>query len=99
MPESVSANAAWRYDYIDQYRLDENIIATFLNAKWGNYRYFIRARKFSFYASQMSMAEADLAQRMGDEFRFWVPRALDNVGPSFIPCSRKQCSRLTLDVG
>ena len=23
---------------------------------------------------------ADLAQRRGDEFRFWVPRALNDVG-------------------
>ena len=88
MSEPVSANAVWRYDYIDHYRLDETIIATFLIAKWGKYKYRVKARKFSFYASQMSMAEADLAQRKGDEFRFWVPRALDNVGPSFIPCSR-----------
>lgn len=59
MSESVSANAVWRYDYIDHYRLDESIIAAFLNAKWGDcYNYFIR--------------------RKGDEFRFWVPRTLDN---------------------
>ena len=89
MSESVSANAVWRYDYIDQYRLDKSIIAAFLNAKWGDYKYFIQARKFSFYASHMSMAEADLAQRKGDEFRFWVPRALDSVGPPFIPCPTK----------
>ena len=25
-------------------------------------------------------AFTDLAQRMGDEFRFWVPRTLDEVG-------------------
>ena len=27
----------------------------------------------------------DLAQRKGDEWRFWVPRALDNVGFDLIP--------------
>ena len=97
MSESVSANAAWRYDYIDHYRLDESIIAAFLNAKWGDYyNYYVKARKLSFDASQMSMAEADLAQRKGDEFRFWVPRTLDNVGPPFIPCLSKASSCLTL---
>ena len=97
MSESISANAVWRYDYIDHYRLDESIIAAFLNAKWGDYyNYFIKARKFSFYASQTSIAEADLAQRRGDEFRFWVPRTLDDVGPPFIPCLSMGSSCLTL---
>ncbi|KAF6229254.1 hypothetical protein HO133_007370 [Letharia lupina] len=57
MSESVSANAVWQYDYIDHYRLDENIIGGFLDRKWGHYKYYVR--------------------RKGDEFRFWVPRALD----------------------
>lgn len=58
MAESVSENASWQYDYIDHYRLDENIIVDFLEQKWGRYRYYVR--------------------RMGDEFRFWVPRALND---------------------
>lgn len=58
MPESVPANAVWQYDYMDHYRLDEEIIRGFLNRTWGNYKYFVK--------------------RKGDEFRFWVPRALDN---------------------
>lgn len=57
MPEdSVAPNASWQYDYIDHYRLDENIINGFLKRKWGAYKYFVK--------------------RKGDEFRFWVPRAL-----------------------
>ena len=43
MPESVSANAVWQYDYIDHYRLDEKIIAGFLNEKWGGYKYYVKA--------------------------------------------------------
>lgn len=58
MPESVSANAKWLYDYIDHYRLNENIIDGFLYEKWGKYKYCIKRR--------------------GDEFRFWVPRALND---------------------
>lgn len=46
MPESVSANAVWRYDYIDHYRLDENIIDDFLCEKWGNYKYYVKARGY-----------------------------------------------------
>ncbi|KAK0517246.1 hypothetical protein JMJ35_000401 [Cladonia borealis] len=56
MTESVFANAIWRYDYIDHYRLDEAIIGGFLYQKWGGYKYFVK--------------------RKGEEFRFWVPRAL-----------------------
>lgn len=44
MSESVSANAVWQYDYIDHYRLDENIIGGFLDRKWGHYKYYVRAR-------------------------------------------------------
>ena len=47
MSESVSANAVWQYDYIDHYRLDENIIRGFLDRTWGgNYRYYVKARAF-----------------------------------------------------
>ena len=46
MSESVFANAIWQYDYIDHYRLDETIIGRFLYQKWGNYRYFVKARGF-----------------------------------------------------
>lgn len=55
MPESVSANAAWQYDYIDHYRLDENIIDGFLYEKWGNYKYCIKAR--GFHASPRPMTD------------------------------------------
>lgn len=76
MPESVPANAVWQYDYMDHYRLDEEIIRGFLNRTWGNYKYFVKARGFM----RVHGRSTDLAQRKGDEFRFWVPRALDNVG-------------------
>lgn len=46
MSESVSANAVWQYEYIDHYRLDANIIAGFLTQKWGNYKYYVKARGF-----------------------------------------------------
>jgi hypothetical protein len=47
MPEPVSEDANWQYDYIDHYRLDEEIIKRFLSRKWGeNYRYFVKARGF-----------------------------------------------------
>ena len=44
MPEAVPANAVWQYDYIDHYRLDEKIIAGFLKNKWGDYKYYVKAR-------------------------------------------------------
>lgn len=44
MPESVSANAEWQYDYIDHYRLDPTIIGNFLSGIWGNYKYYVKAR-------------------------------------------------------
>lgn len=43
MAESVPMDAEWQYDYIDHYRLDENIITRFLEQKWGNYRYAVKA--------------------------------------------------------
>ena len=46
MTELVFANAIWQYDYIDHYRLDEAIIGRFLYQKWGNYKYFVKARAF-----------------------------------------------------
>lgn len=44
MSEPVSANADWQYDYIDHYRLDEKIINGFLGKKWGEYKYYVKAR-------------------------------------------------------
>jgi hypothetical protein len=45
MPESVSEDANWQYDYIDHYRLDEEIINSFLCRKWGeHYKYYVKAR-------------------------------------------------------
>ena len=46
-----------------------------------------------------NIAEADLAQREGDEFRFWVPRALNNVGPPFDPMFEQGISLSDLEVG
>ena len=87
MPESVSANAKWQYEYIDHYRLDEKIINGFLSKKWGDYKYYVKVRDC--HAPPCQCASTDLVQRMGDEFRFWVPRALDKVGfIQFLECSR-----------
>lgn len=45
MAESVLEAAKWRYDYIDHYRLDEEIIGGFLKRKWGeSYKYYVKAR-------------------------------------------------------
>lgn len=44
MPESVSANANWQYDYIDHYRLDTKIIDEYLYGIWGDYQYHVKAR-------------------------------------------------------
>ncbi|KAL8649188.1 MAG: hypothetical protein Q9210_004552 [Variospora velana] len=35
-------NAVWQYDYIDHYRLDEDIIDRYLKEKWGNYKYHVK---------------------------------------------------------
>ena len=42
MPESISPNAVWDYDYVDHYRLNKDIINAFLTRKWGNYKYYIK---------------------------------------------------------
>lgn len=60
MPESVSPNAVWQYDYIDHYRLDENIIDGFLYEKWGNYKYCIKA--CAFHASPRRTTNVVVAQ-------------------------------------
>lgn len=47
MPEPVSKDASWRFDYIDHYRLDEEIIKSFLCRKWGEcYQYYVKACGF-----------------------------------------------------
>ena len=44
MAESLPPNPVWQWDYIDHYRLDERIIGGFLTEKWGNYKYYVKAR-------------------------------------------------------
>lgn len=44
MPESVSANAKWQYDYIGHYRLNTKIIDDHLTMIWGAYQYYVQAR-------------------------------------------------------
>ena len=78
MPDPLPANAEWQYDYIDHYRLDVNIIDSFLCGKWGNYKWNVKAGGCQ--GKSMDDLCTDLAQRKGDEFKFWVPRALDKVG-------------------
>ena len=41
MPEKVTANAPWKYDYIPAYNLTEKIIGGYLKEIWGNYKYFV----------------------------------------------------------
>lgn len=79
MTEPVPADAVWAYDYIDHYRLDEKIIGNFLETKWGRYMYCVKARSAQPTNLQVGRP-ADLAQREGDLFRFWVPRPLNEVG-------------------
>ena len=43
MPEHFSASAQWRYDYVEHYNLDEEIISKYLKTIWGNYKYFVEA--------------------------------------------------------
>ncbi|KAL8747822.1 MAG: hypothetical protein Q9184_007550, partial [Pyrenodesmia sp. 2 TL-2023] len=38
----MPTNAVWQYDYIDHYRLDEDIIDGYLRKKWGNYKYHVK---------------------------------------------------------
>lgn len=42
MSESMPTDAVWQYDYIDHYRLDEDIIDRYLREKWGNYKYHVK---------------------------------------------------------
>ncbi len=42
MSEPIPANAVWQYDYVDHYRLDEEIIDKYLREKWGNYKYHVK---------------------------------------------------------
>ncbi|KAL8919648.1 MAG: hypothetical protein Q9208_006680 [Pyrenodesmia sp. 3 TL-2023] len=42
MSDSMPSNAVWQYDYIDHYRLDEDIIDGYLRGKWGNYKYHVK---------------------------------------------------------
>ena len=46
MPEHISANVQWRYDYVEHYNLDEEIISKYLKTIWGNYKYFVEASLF-----------------------------------------------------
>ena len=41
MPEAIPANVPWQHDYIEQYRLDQEIINNYLITIWGNYKYFV----------------------------------------------------------
>ncbi|KAI4185540.1 MAG: hypothetical protein LQ346_005878 [Caloplaca aetnensis] len=42
MSEPIPANAVWRWDYIDHYRLGVDIIDGYLREKWGNYKYLVK---------------------------------------------------------
>lgn len=75
MAESLPANATWQWDYIDHYLLDQQIIGNFLCQKWGDYKYFVTVCRFE----RVHELCTDMAQRRGDDFRFWVPRALSDV--------------------
>lgn len=44
MAESVSAASQWRFDYIDHYRLDKDIIDKFLKEVLGNYEFSVKVR-------------------------------------------------------
>ena len=45
MAEPIPEDPNWHYEYIDHYRLDEEIINGFLCRKWGEqYKYFVKAR-------------------------------------------------------
>ncbi|KAG6989006.1 hypothetical protein G7Y79_00066g095240 [Physcia stellaris] len=41
MPETVASDAVWRYDYIEHYNLDKDIISAYLKTIWGNYKFFV----------------------------------------------------------
>ena len=60
MPESISANAKWDYDYIAHYRLDKKIIEGYLSRKWGDYKYFVKASSLQIRKQEPSLL-ADLA--------------------------------------
>ncbi|KAI4119137.1 MAG: hypothetical protein LQ338_007320 [Usnochroma carphineum] len=66
MPESISANAVWQYDYIDHYRLSEDIIDNFLREKWGRFRYYVRleGEKYRFWVPR-ALDEASITSFPG----------------------------------
>lgn len=76
MPEVVASDAVWRYDYIEQYNLDKDIISAYLKTIWGNYKFFVEVSQVS---GIEGFPQPDSLQRHGDDFRFWVPRRLKKV--------------------
>lgn len=88
MSESVSANAKWQYDYIDHYRLDENIIEGFLNGKWGNYRYFVQARPVALMRIHVPRLTWRSARAMNGGSG--CPEPLATLVHVSCPCSREQ---------
>lgn len=93
MPEVVASDAVWRYDYIEHYNLDKDIISAYLKTIWGNYKFFVEVSQVS---GIEGFPQPDSSQRHGDDFRFWVPRRLKKV--SNVPTNDQTPSTIVSDL-
>ncbi|KAL8706254.1 MAG: hypothetical protein Q9201_000691 [Fulgogasparrea decipioides] len=72
-PESVQ----WVFDYIPHYRLNPNIITNFLKTKWNDYdEFFVEASTLRPVICSLPPTQAELSQKVGNQYQFWVPRKL-----------------------